>query len=146
MNKELDFTSFKTLGKRIILELPTQTAGGLIYMTDDKALDSGWFKVVSVGDTVGIDPSFPDKYKIKPGDEVFVYFPNEPLKFDEIVFKSRKEQAKEVESEKFAKKIEVNLGGTKDNIIKAPVIDRKFCEVNEYDVRFVRAWENERIK
>lgn len=137
MKEELDFKSFKVTKKRVIIELPTSGMGGLIYIDPEtNALDSGWYKVVAVGTEVT---------DCKAGDEVFVYFPNKPFTFDEIVFKSRKEQVEQIKSEKFAESIKVNLGSSKDNILKTAPIERKFAEIGEYDVKLVRDWKEEII-
>lgn len=135
---ELDFTSFKVTNKRVVLELPSQAAGGLIYLdSKTKALDQGWFRVMATG---------VDVTNCKAGDEVFVVFSNEPYHYDEIIFRPRTEQLKDVQSEKFAESLVVNIGAPKGNIFKVKPIERKFCEVGEYDIHFVRDYRNESIK
>lgn len=139
-NKELDF-SLLTLGREndVCIEFPTKTDWGLILVSDDlMTTRMGWFKVVKVGSAVT---------RVKEGQEAFIYFYNQPIKFEEIHLAPRIEQKKEMEKEKAefektqSKIIQVKPtweGAPKEEFVK----DRMFAVLNSHDVIWVRDFVN----
>lgn len=80
---------FNVPSRFVLVELPTKTDFGLILINqENKSLEEGWFKVIKVGK---------DVVEIKEGMEAYIFFHNKPYTFDELTFKSRKEQKEKVE-------------------------------------------------
>jgi hypothetical protein len=136
----IDFNSFEIKRGHVLIEYPTKTDSGFILIkADNSTAQSGWFKVVKSGKRDNAAALDEDIIKEVGTTEAFVYFHHQPYEFDEIVFKSRRDQKAEMEKKEGMEGIVISdgLGGLK-NASELQEPERVFALVREHDILFTR--------
>ena len=144
----INFNAFEMRRGNILIEYPTKTSSGIVMINDNKTLQSGWFKVIKSGKFDNVQRSEEDIVAdVDKGKEVFVYFHHQPIEFEEIIFKSFKEQQQYITKQTATSSIILSdgMGGLKE--AKSTDDDgRVFALVPEHSILFTRDFVETKVK